>query len=89
MNVSPKIAVVIPCYKVYSHIFDVIDRIGPEVSRIYVIDDCCPDRSGDLVEQSCMEERVIILRHTENRGVGGAVMTGYQAAIDDGGVCQQ
>lgn len=77
------IAVVIPCYKVRKHILSVIGRIGAEVSRIYVVDDCCPEGVGDLVERDCSDPRVVVLRHTENQGVGGAVMTGYRAATDD------
>jgi len=46
---SPSIAVVIPCYNVRDHVLDVIARIGPEVAQIYVIDDCCPASSGQLV----------------------------------------
>jgi len=79
----PKVAVVIPCYKVKNHILSVIGGIGPEVVRIYAVDDCCPDGSGDFVEAHCTDERVIVLRHSENQGVGGAVMSGYRAAIDD------
>nr|WP_246174000.1 glycosyltransferase family 2 protein [Paraburkholderia hayleyella] len=79
-----KIAVVIPSYKVREHILDVLNSFGPEIFRIYVIDDCCPENSGDFVTANCKDERVVIIRHTENRGVGGAVMTGYQAAINDG-----
>ncbi len=78
------IAVVIPCYRVRGQILDVLAGIGSEVDRIYVIDDCCPDASGDLVEERCTDARVRVLRHDENQGVGGAVMTGYRAAIDDG-----
>ncbi|MDO8903936.1 glycosyltransferase family 2 protein [Hydrogenophaga sp.] len=78
------IAVIIPTYKARNHIMDVIDQIGPEVSRIYVVDDCCPDNSGDYVVTNCMDHRVSVIRHEENQGVGGAVMTGYQAAIEDG-----
>ncbi|MDD5175815.1 MAG: glycosyltransferase family 2 protein [Sterolibacterium sp.] len=83
-NTNQKIAVVIPCYKVRNYILGVISRIGPEVSRIYVVDDCCPDSSGACVEENCKDPRVLVLRNPENQGVGGAVMTGYQAAIDDG-----
>jgi dolichol-phosphate mannosyltransferase len=54
------------------------------VARIYVIDDCCPDGSGDYVAVKCIDSRVTVIKHTENQGVGGAVMTGYRAAIDDG-----
>jgi dolichol-phosphate mannosyltransferase len=83
-NTSPKIAVVIPCYKVRKHILGVITQIGQEVDRIYIIDDCCPDDSGDFVEKRCKDERVTVIRNLENQGVGGAVMTGYQAAISEG-----
>jgi len=48
------------------------------------VDDRCPVKSGDFVEANCTDPRVVVLRHAENQGVGGAVMTGYQAAIADG-----
>lgn len=79
-----KIAVCIPCYRVKKHILDVISNIGSEVWRIYVIDDKCPDDSGVFVETQCKDNRVVILRHETNQGVGGAVMMGYRAAIADG-----
>lgn len=78
------IAVVIPSYRVTRHILGVIQSIGPEVSAIYVVDDKCPDGSGDLVSAQCDDPRVTVLRHAVNLGVGGAVMTGYQAAVADG-----
>ena len=81
---NPKIAVVIPSYKVRKEILGVITRIGAEVDRIYVVDDCCPDGSGDFVESNCTDERVKVIRNSENQGVGGAVMTGYKSAIADG-----
>jgi glycosyltransferase involved in cell wall biosynthesis len=79
-----RIAVVIPSYRVVKHILGVISEIGPEVWRIYVVDDKCPDESGNFVEANCKDERVVVLRHGVNQGVGGAVMTGYRAAISDG-----
>jgi dolichol-phosphate mannosyltransferase len=78
-----KIAVIIPTYKAKNQILSVLNEIGPEVSRIYVVDDCCPDRSGDFVAANCKDTRVSIIRHPENQGVGGAVMTGYKAAIEE------
>lgn len=77
----PKIAVVIPSYKVCDHILTVIRDIGPEVEQIFVVDDCCPDGSGSFVEKNCTDQRVQVLYNKQNQGVGGAVMTGYQAAI--------
>ena len=84
MNNTPKTAVIIPSYRVCDHLLGVIEKIGPEVSRIYVVDDCCPDDSGRLVEKHCRDERVLVIRNQKNQGVGGAVMIGYKAAIDDG-----
>ncbi|AOB33986.1 glycosyl transferase family 2 [Bordetella sp. H567] len=81
---DPHIAVVIPSYKVRAHVLDVIAAIGAEVARIYVVDDMCPESSGDYVLANCADPRVRVIRHIENQGVGGAVMTGYAAAIADG-----
>lgn len=79
-----RVAVVIPCYKVTRHVLEVIAGIGIEVWRIYVIDDACPDGSGKHVEAHCLDQRVRVVYHEGNQGVGGAVMTGYRAAIADG-----
>src|SRR5450830_1696092 len=78
------IAVVIPSYRVVRHILGVISSIGPEVSKIYVVDDKCPESSGDFVEANCTDPRVRVVRHEINQGVGGAVMTGYRTAVADG-----
>ncbi|MEO0412006.1 MAG: glycosyltransferase family 2 protein [Pseudomonadota bacterium] len=78
------IAVVIPSYKVTDFILDVISSIGPDVNKVYVVDDCCPNNSGAFVEEHCNDKRVVALRHTVNQGVGGAVMTGMQQAMKDG-----
>ncbi|NUT88934.1 glycosyltransferase family 2 protein [Pseudomonas corrugata] len=80
---EPRVAVVIPCYRVTAHIIDVIQAIGSEVWRIYVIDDACPDSSGQHVLDTCTDPRVRVLPHEVNKGVGGAVMTGYREAIAD------
>lgn len=79
-----RIAVVIPCFKVRAHIAGVIEKIGQEVWRIYVVDDCCPDKSGEFVSQACCDPRLRIIHNAVNLGVGGAVIAGYRAAIADG-----
>lgn len=81
---SGRIAVVIPSFRVTRHILPVIAAMPSAVWRIYVVDDACPDGSGKLVETACHDERVRVICHAANQGVGGAVMTGYQAAIADG-----
>ncbi len=79
-----KIAVAIPCYKVTQHVMGVIAAIGPEVEIIYAVDDACPDHSGKFIEEHNTDPRVRVLYNPENRGVGGAIVTGYKAAIADG-----
>jgi len=81
---SLKIAVVIPAYKVAHHILAVIADIPEFVWRIYVVDDACPNGSGELVNSQEGYENVQVLYHDENKGVGGAMLTGYKAAIADG-----
>ncbi|WP_427913608.1 glycosyltransferase [Ramlibacter sp. MMS24-I3-19] len=75
---------VIPSYRVTRHVLSVIEAIGPEVEQIYVVDDCCPDNSGDLVRTKCTDPRVTVVRNEQNLGVGGAVLRGYQEAIRNG-----
>jgi glycosyltransferase involved in cell wall biosynthesis len=84
VRLEQTLAVVIPSYRVKAHILDVIARIGPEVAMIFVVDDACPDGSGAFVGEQCRDPRVRVLRHEVNRGVGGAMMTGYRAALGAG-----
>ncbi len=79
-----RIAVAIPCYKVTRHVLEVIQAIGPEVEAIYAVDDACPDGSGRFIEEHNRDPRVRVLYNPENRGVGGAIVTAYQAAMADG-----
>ena len=80
----PGVAVVIPCHRVAKQVLGVIREIGPEVDRIYVVDDACPEGSGSHVEGACDDPRVRVIRHERCRGVGGATMTGYRAALAEG-----
>ena len=80
---SGKIAVVIPAYKVVNRILCVINSIGSEVNFIYVIDDNCPEKSGEFVAKNCHDKRVTVLMHSKNKGVGGAVVSGIKAAIEN------
>lgn len=77
------IAVVIPCFRVKSQILHVLKKIGPEVGKIYIVDDACPEESGKYVMENISDPRVEVIIHLKNLGVGGAVKTGYRKAIED------
>jgi dolichol-phosphate mannosyltransferase len=81
---EPHTAVVIPCFKVQGKVIGVIARIGPEVKRIYVVDDACPERTGDLVKREVSDPRVEVITHQVNRGVGAATLTGMEKAVANG-----
>jgi glycosyltransferase involved in cell wall biosynthesis len=49
-----------------------------------VIDDACPEGSGKLVSSKIKDKRVRVITHSSNQGVGGAVISGYRAALKDG-----
>jgi glycosyltransferase involved in cell wall biosynthesis len=79
-----RVGVVIPSFRVRDHVLGVIEAIGAEVQHIYVIDDACPDRSGEHVQANVADRRVRVLFNASNLGVGGAVIAGYRAALADG-----
>jgi len=78
------VAVVIPCYRETAHILDVLSAVGPEVHCIYVVDDACPDGTGQFVRENTEDGRITVLFNPENKGVGGATLAGYRQALDDG-----
>ena len=80
------IDVVIPSYCVGKHVLGVINGILEYdfIRNIVVVDDACPEQTGQLVAGEYKNNsRVIILTHEKNQGVGGAVCTGYQFAFNN------
>jgi dolichol-phosphate mannosyltransferase len=80
---QPKTAVVIPAYKVTGQIEDVVLSVHKldSVGHIIIVDDNCPDFSGKRAEELRLE-KVDVIYHDKNRGVGGAVVTGYIKAME-------
>jgi glycosyltransferase involved in cell wall biosynthesis len=76
----PCVAVVIPAYQAAAHIQTVLVNIPRFVRHIIVVDDRSPDNTGELVK-SWHDTRVHLIVHTHNQGVGGAVLSGYAAAL--------
>jgi len=77
------IAAVIPCYRVERDIQPVLQAVPPYIKHIIVVDDASPDSTADLVTASAKEDdRILLIRHPSNQGVGGAMVTGYQKALE-------
>jgi dolichol-phosphate mannosyltransferase len=79
-----RIAVVVPCYKVLQHIEGVLDSVPDYVSDVVLVDDASPDQTGELLDrlQKRQPGRVHVLHLPVNRGVGGAVLAGFQKALE-------
>jgi UDP-N-acetylglucosamine---dolichyl-phosphate N-acetylglucosaminyltransferase len=73
-----RVAVVIPAYNEERTIIEVIRGLKRHrFARIIVVDDGSSDRTGELAGQ----QGVILLTHILNRGLGGALGTGINAAL--------
>jgi glycosyltransferase involved in cell wall biosynthesis len=79
------IAVIIPAYNEEKLIGKVLESMPGFVDHIVVVDDTSCDRTGEVVKSHQREEeRITYIQHTKNQGVGGAIVTGYKWARDNG-----
>ncbi len=86
MYKSRTVAVVVPCYGEETQIRGVLETMPPFVDAILVVDDCSRDNTVEVVEAFIKEDggassRVTLIKHEQNRGVGAAIVTGYQEAL--------
>ena len=80
-----RIGVVIPCYNEATQIVGVLDTMPSYVDLIVVIDDCSADGTADIVEKyrEDRQDRIVLIQHESNQGVGGAIATGYKFMRDE------
>lgn len=83
-NNNYTVALVIPCFRERAKILTTLEQIPDYIDWIFCVDDHCPEQTGDWVEQRCSDQRVQVLRHSHNQGVGGAMITGYRRALKQG-----
>jgi glycosyltransferase involved in cell wall biosynthesis len=78
------IAVVVPAYNETLLIGATIEGIPSFVDKIVVVDDCSKDDTAEIIKSYVqqMPERVILIQHPINQGVGGAIASGYKWCRD-------
>ena len=78
------IGVVVPAFNEERLIGQVIETMPGFVDHIVVVDDCSQDKTAQGVQRYQNEEddRVLLIRHETNQGVGGAIVTGYKWCRD-------
>jgi glycosyltransferase involved in cell wall biosynthesis len=75
------VAVIVPCFRVREKIVPVVESLIGRVDYIFVVDDKCPEDSGQWLATHCPHPSLRILYHDTNQGVGAAMITGYEAAL--------
>jgi dolichol-phosphate mannosyltransferase len=76
------ICCVIPTYRARATICDVIHGVLRYVDAVVVVDDGCPDGSGEAVALAFPNAPVYLIRHASNGGVGRATKTGIAKALE-------
>lgn len=73
------VGVVVPCYKEAAQIAKVLETIPDFVDKIIVVDDKSPDNTVEVVKnyKGKNAEKIVLICHEVNQGVGGAISTGY------------
>ncbi len=85
MYKNKKIAVVIPAYMEELLINETLQSVPDYVDQVYAVDDCSPDKTGFLIDQFALRDsRIIPIHHEKNKGVGGAIVSGYKRSLEDG-----
>ena len=88
------VGVVVPAYNEAGFVGDTIASVPAFVDRVYVVEDGSTDGTwreiraaaraeNDHHDAGAFPERVVPIRHDENRGVGGAIKTGYLRAREE------
>lgn len=77
------VAAVVPAYNEERLIGKVIATMPDLVDRIFVIDDRSSDRTSEVAAEAG-DERVKVIRHELNTGVGGAILDGHRQVIAEG-----
>lgn len=75
-----RVAVVMPAFNAAAHIYRAVSSLPSFVDDVIVVDDASTDLTcSELL--AWQDERLVLLRHVQNRGVGAAIATGYAEAL--------
>jgi glycosyltransferase involved in cell wall biosynthesis len=74
-----RVSVVIPAFNEAGKIAATVASVPNLVDHVVVVDDASTDETSERVDT---DDRVELLRHGTNRGVGAAIATGYRRALE-------
>lgn len=85
MYKNSRVAVVVPAYNEESQIGKVVETMPDFVDSVVIVDDQSRDNTATVVRAYQQKDpRVVLIRHPQNQGVGGAIASGYKWSRDHG-----
>lgn len=86
MYKNNKVGVVVPAYNEEEFIGKVIETIPSFVDKIIVVDDRSEDNTVRAVKKivESLKDKLVMIQHEENNGVGASIVTGYKKALKEG-----
>ena len=83
----PGLSVFLPCHNEADNLVRVVDNFRSQLDRfasiyeIIIVDDGSRDRTGEIADRlAAADPHIKVVHHPANRGYGGAVISGLQAA---------
>ena len=81
---NPLLSIVVPVYNVEKYLRQCLDSLVRQTLKnieIIVVNDCSPDNSEAIIlEYAARDDRIVYIKHEENKCLGGARNTGIRAA---------
>lgn len=79
------VAAVLPAYNVAKELGSVLRMMPPLFTTIVVVNDGSSDQTGAIADRYAeLDPRISVIHHEKNRGVGGAMVTGFRRALESG-----
>jgi len=84
MYKNKTVCVVVPCYNEETQIEKVIVTMPEYVDYMVIVDDLSSDRTvAEIKKNQENSKKIILIEHSINQGVGGAIASGYKWARDN------
>ena len=75
------VAVIVPCFNESRLVGRALRRLPAFIDSVIAVDDASRDATAEAI-LSVGDPRVTLVRHATNQGVGAAIRTGYQLALE-------